>query len=335
MPLAVSGRTTLCYQRHMRPLPPLLMLLGACQEFDISTVDVAELFQQSPFEKVDILIVVDNSGSMGPYQTKLGEDFGLFFDYFAEAEVDWQLAVTHTDARAEDFGRLRGPIVTAAASDPEALFAEVVNVGTEGGGIEAGLAAVTKVLEFQRDGFPRDDSGVSVIIVSDEEDASPGAVYDYVNGWFDLRGHRQREAFNLSALTVTELADCTPEQFAASSAGTRYVEAARVTGGITANLCVDAFDEIVRDLALTTSTLLEVFYLRDTPDLTTLEVRIEGELIPCDSGRWWYELVDREGKEVPAIRFDPFQLPAPGAEVLVEYDRGVSDPADFCPQEAL
>jgi hypothetical protein len=269
---------------------------------------------------------------MEPYQVKLGADFGGFFDYFADAEVDWRLAVTHTDARAPDFGELRGPIVTPEAADPEALFAEIVNVGDDGGGIEAGLAAAVRLLERPRDGFPREDASVSVIYVSDEEDASPQSVAEYINRYYELRGQRSREAFNASALTVTELADCSPEQFEASSFGSRYVEVARQTGGISANLCVDDLSQIVLDLALTTSTMLDTYLLRAKPDLTTLEVRVDGVLVPCTEGLWWYDLAERDGALVPVIQFDPDNLPAPGAEILVEYERGTGEPEDFCPE---
>ncbi len=308
----------------------LLPLSMACNEIDIQVPVVTDSFGQSPFEKVDVLLVVDNSGSMEPYQDKLASDFGGFFKFFADGEVDWQLAVTTTDTSAFDFGRIRGPIVTPEAADPEALFAEVVRVGTQGGGIEAGLAAAAAVLRNPRDGFPRDEASVSLVFISDEQDSSPGSVADYINDFFELRGHRQRNAINASALTVQEFADCTPEQFIQSSPGTRYIEAARLTGGITANLCVDAFDQIVLDLALTTSTMLDTFYLSGRPSLNTMRVIVEGVEVPCSDGSWSYDLVDREGVSTPAILFASDSIPPPSIDILVEYERGTGNPDDFC-----
>lgn len=318
---------------RLRPIPALVlssMCALGCNEVAITTVEVTDVYEQSPFEKVDVLLVVDNSGSMGPYQEKLGTDFGGFFEFFEFGEVDWRLAVTHTDSFAFDFGRVRGPIVTADLADPEALFREVVNVGTTGGGLESGLEAAARLLEREDMGFPREDASVSVIFVSDEEDASPYAVSTYVNRYFDLRGQRQRSAFNASALTVTELADCTPEQFAQSAPGSRYVEVARLTGGLSANLCVDDFAGIVRDLALTTSSMQDTFPLRSRPDLGTLEVRVQGQPIPCDAGVWTYEIVERDGLDQPAIVFADDQLPEAAASIVIEYNRGRGDPEDFC-----
>jgi hypothetical protein len=320
----------------MRPTHLLLasstLLASACNELNISIPLVTEGFVQTPFEKVDVLLVVDNSCSMEPYQEKLASDFGGFFDFFEAGEVDYHLAVAHTDGSAFDHGRIRGPIVTSESPDPEALFAEVVNVGTTGGGIEAGLAAAEGVLRNQRDGFPRDDASISVVFVSDEQDSSPGSVASYVNSYFDLRGARQRNAFNASALTVDGIADCTPEQFAASAPGTRYQEAARLTGGIVANLCVDDFEDIVLDLALTTSTMLDTFFLKDRPDLSTLRLWVSEEERDCADGTWRYEMLEREGVLTPAIVFPAEFLPLPSEDILVEYERGTGDPADFCQQ---
>ncbi len=320
---------------HHRPVvgAGLVAALTAagCNEINLDGVDHVDAYEQSPWEKVDVLLVVDNSGSMGPYQNKLGDDFGGFFDFFAEGEVDWQLAVTHTDAFAEDFGRIRGPIVTPAGGDPASLFAEVVNLGIEGNGLELGLEGAVQVLEAGRNGFPRDDASVSVIFVSDEEDASPRPVAHYLNRFFDLRGARNRQAFNASALTVTEIADCEPEQFALSAPGTRYVEAAVQTGGITANLCVDDFERIVVDLALTTSAQLNSFPLRARPDLNTLDVYVDRVLQDCTLGDYQYDLLTEDGVQEPIITFPADNLPGPGAGVVFEYRRGNGDPASFCP----
>lgn len=314
-----------------RSLFALLLLAGAgCTEYVVVDFESVDQFNQNPWERVDVLLVVDNSGSMEPYQEKLVRDFGAFFEFFDIGEVDWQIAVVHTDGLDRDMGYIRGPIITPQASDPQALFADVVHVGTEGNGIETGLESARRALSGINPGFPRDDSSLSVIFVSDEQDSSPDAVADYVDGYYALRGPRARDAFNASALTVTEIADCTPEQFLVSSPGTRYIEAAEQTGGITANLCVEDFESIVVDLALTTSAVRDTFYLSHRPAADTLELSIEDEIIPCDDGSWRYELVEEDGIERPAIVFDPLHIPAASDRINVQYTHGNGDPAAFC-----
>jgi hypothetical protein len=327
--------TVLCYRDRMSSSRSLLLLSACalstgCNEFNISVPSFTELFQQSPWEKVDVLLVVDNSGSMAPYQDKLATDFDVFFEFFAEGEVDWNLGVVHTDGTDPTLGRIRGPVVTSETPNPEELFAEIVHVGAQGGGLEVGLESAKRALSQVQQGFPREDASTSVIFVSDEQDSSPESVDTYINAFYELHGPRLRHAFNASALTVSELADCTPEQFLASAPGTRYVEVARVTGGITGNLCVDDFEQIVLDLALTTSATLDTFFMRSRPSLSTLVVSIDDEEIGCEEGIWSYTLIDREGVPTPAITFPPEHIPFASAEILVEYQRGTGDPATFC-----
>ena len=45
----------------LRPLLPVLLLTG-CTEYELSEFDATDVFLQNPWEKVDVLVVVDNSG---------------------------------------------------------------------------------------------------------------------------------------------------------------------------------------------------------------------------------------------------------------------------------
>jgi hypothetical protein len=49
-------------------------------------------------QKLDILLVVDNSGSMGPFQRQVTDSVPLLIDGLDQASVDWRLAVTTTDS---------------------------------------------------------------------------------------------------------------------------------------------------------------------------------------------------------------------------------------------
>ncbi|MBW1879397.1 MAG: hypothetical protein JRJ84_13620 [Deltaproteobacteria bacterium] len=316
---------------HLAPTILAVVLLAAgCVEYAVTEYETTDVFHQNPWEKVDVLLVVDNSCSMEPYQDKLATDFGGFFDFFADGEVDWRLGVVLTDPIDPDFGYIRGPIVTPDVPDPEALFAEVVHVGTGGFGIEMGLESARLALSGYNHGFPRDDASVSLIFVSDEQDTSPNTVATYVDAYYEVKGHRARDAFNASALTVTSIADCTPEQYMASTPGTRYIEAAERTGGVVANLCLEDFAPIVVDLALTTSAMRDTYYLSRRPNLDTLEVLVEEDPVSCIDGAWTYSRVLQDGVERPAIIFDAEHLPPAGARIVAQYINGSGSPDGYC-----
>ncbi len=93
----------------MRHLLLVLPLLGSCTEYSYTSETAVDVFQQNRRNVVDVLIVVDNSGSMIEEQTKLANNFQAFIQTFSDIDVDWQIGVITTDMTTEtDMGRLHG-----------------------------------------------------------------------------------------------------------------------------------------------------------------------------------------------------------------------------------
>ena len=97
---------------------PILSLLAvfSCSEYDLIKRDQADIFYQLEASEVDILLVVDNSCSMSPYQEKLSQNFDTFLTFFVEGNIDYQIGVTTTtvqddtppygDCTAEDVAQI-------------------------------------------------------------------------------------------------------------------------------------------------------------------------------------------------------------------------------------
>ena len=162
---------------------------------------------------VDVLWVIDNSGSMLQEQEALADRFDEFIDDLAAATDDFHIAVITTDTSNRDAGVFRsgphasadaeivascpdavGPVLDAAdyyveAGNPEsgidtvalqADFRCIAAVGRQGAVFEAGLQAVQialsdELLDSQNAGFLRDDAALSVMFLTDEDDCSHGA----------------------------------------------------------------------------------------------------------------------------------------------------------------
>ncbi len=56
-------------------------LVAGCSEYDIQKFESVDVFYQDASKAVDILMVVDDSCSMEPFQQKLGESFDSFMTY--------------------------------------------------------------------------------------------------------------------------------------------------------------------------------------------------------------------------------------------------------------
>lgn len=316
-----------------RLLAPLLLLAG-CQDYNYTSMDYTDTWKQNPPEEVDILMIIDNSGSMEPYQRELSQRFAEFLTYFIEADINYQIAGVTTDADIRTAGQfIKGTIITADTPDAATKFSELVRVGTTGSGSEMGLETSMKALtpplvNAQNSGFLREEASLSLIYVSDEEDSSPRPVNDYINDFFSLKGQRSRDVFNASALVVTDVSSC--PQGNMSVVNTRYVDVADQTNGVIGNICADNFSDIVTELSLNASRLLDTFYLTSTPNLDTLEVTVNDEVVPCDAGVWYYDMVELHEVQKPAIIFFPDSIPASNSEVAAKYNRGDGDPATFC-----
>ncbi len=317
------------------------ILLSGCIGNDYSVIewDMVDVFFQNPMEKVDILLVIDNSPSMEPHQTELGQHFEAFLTYFIEADVNYHIAAITTDVFSTDAGAIQGEIINSSTPDAEEVFAEIVGVSSEGSPREMGLEAaylsfIEPTLSERNSGFLRDDAALSIIFVSNEEDASWDPVADYINAYRNVKGQRERAMFNASSLTVIDFDACEEEQAAVSTAGTRYVDVSQQTGGVAGDLCAVDFEDVVVDLSLNSSRLWDTFFLTTNPDAGQIEVTVDEDVIPCEDGRWRYERQeDEEGEDRPAIVFDREQLPPSGSQVVVRYYQGGGDTELFCIDE--
>ena len=321
------------------------VVIGGCTvDNKIVKIEGNDAFRQADPVEVDMLIVIDDSGSMERYQEALATRFEGFLSYFTE-DIDYRIGVTtSTVVPAEPFGDCTAEDIAAApqggvlsgedwvsrgSASAAERFADNVRVGICGGTYEMGLEAAYLAVTGANPGFRRPGAALSVVFVSDEEDNSPGSTSDYLAAFRASVDAPGRNAFNVSALVIADKAQCTDAQLAGgASVNRRFPDLAYQTGGAIADLCTDDFDEIVSQVSQSSSRLLDTFYLRDRPSAGTLEVGVGLELVPCDAGVWSYQLVD----DRPAIVFEPDALPAAGSRITVSYDHGSGDEASFCPE---
>jgi hypothetical protein len=176
------------------PVPTPIPMPGALRE---------QLVQEPDRGKLDILWVIDNSGSMAWAQKELGNKFASFASELQKADVDFRLAVTTTDVCRSDKAvdefcpetrvmgddPLRGNLVqpkgtanrflTNSSSDLLSSFRSLALRGTSGSPLEQGLSAAKFAVEKSSQagsnlGFLRADAPLAVMVLSDEEDDGVG-----------------------------------------------------------------------------------------------------------------------------------------------------------------
>ncbi len=336
-----------------------LGLLAACGSDTGFGLDTEQnLFQQSVTRtqvKVDILWVVDNSGSMMTSQNNVAANFQSFIEKFQETNFDYQMAVTTTDAwrsnlvadpdEAYKLARFRDgtdatvrtgvTVLKPDTPDLQATFIANIQQGVEGSGDERGFQSLQTALSFQDnldEPFPREDSLLAVIFLSDEADGStqaddPGNDPDWFadKEYFDFllaATNSTAEAPNFMVNTIgildqTCLDELTSE-FLGRGIAERYINMSDRTGGYKGSLCDDFTDVMsgITDLIIEKST---AFTLSRPPAVDTIVVTINGEIIPMDADNGWtYDpnsmLVTFHGSAIPgsdavvSITYDPATL---------------------------
>jgi hypothetical protein len=153
-------------------------------------------------DKMDVLFVVDNSGSMGQEQTNLATNFPIFIQVLNESGLDYRVGVTSTGRNytyqmatpignipqtqdGGDDGRLLHPAgcnmshawIEKADPDPAAEFSCAANLGTDGPSDEMPLSAMRDAFEERladgtNAGFLRPDALLAIVILTDENDCS-------------------------------------------------------------------------------------------------------------------------------------------------------------------
>src|SRR5579871_2449848 len=116
-----------------------------------------DTYVQAGAAAVDVLWIVDDSGSMAPYQANLAQNFDSFIKIFTRGSIDYRIAVTTTD-----IFHIQGKCVcgTNACADPDAIispqspnivgsFETNIKVGTQGSANSEGLAAAQLALDTQ------------------------------------------------------------------------------------------------------------------------------------------------------------------------------------------
>ncbi len=139
--------------------------------------------------RVDILFVVDNSGSMSVHQSNLIRNVDLFTNAFLKNSIlDYNIGVLTTDMCDGGFGGTSNfcggqlvsiggyPFVNRKTPNASAVLKANLDLGTDGSGTEMVFdpvhAALTKYVNTVNKDFYRDTASLVIIFVTDAEDQS-------------------------------------------------------------------------------------------------------------------------------------------------------------------
>ncbi|MDY7230879.1 vWA domain-containing protein [Hyalangium rubrum] len=274
---------------------------------------------------VDILWVVDDSGSMANQRQTLTDNFARFLEELLALQVRFQIGVISTNFN--DRGVLRGTtkIITNATPNPRGVFIQNTTFPTGSRArLELGLRMMELALSEPNRGGPnagflRPNAALAVIVVTDEDDNSYGEPTYYTRFLRSLKGPGNENLSSLSIIGGTTPDGCFPpgeENYFGGRADPafRYSAVATRTGGIIGSICDISFENTLVKIAAALNTLRRVFPLSLKPDPATLTVRVNGTLVPRDVVNGW-----QYREETQSVTFLGNYVPPPGAVLRFEY----------------
>jgi hypothetical protein len=260
-----------------------------------------ESFTQEEQARVDILFVIDNSCSMSDEQTELSNNADLFIGPISSSGADFHIATITTDSTL-----LRGPVITPTTPNIIDEFRNQIVAGVSGSVTEKGLEmARDALLPGSTAGlgsvFFREDANLVVIIVSDEDDFSPGIVVDYTDDMADTK--IPGTSFNLHAV-----AGLYPSSICANPAE-RYDTAVYLSYGQFFDICTPDWGYQVEQMAEDTIMPILIYDLSMEPIVDSIEVYVDG----VSAIGWSYD------ETTNSIVFDIDYAPLEGSEITIVY----------------
>ena len=272
--------------------------------------------EEVPF--LDIIFVIDNSGSMSMFQHELANQMSAFMNVFTLSGADYHLGFITTD---EGFFTGSGSVFwidNTFATPVDWAQGVIANISIGGAGIEKGIRFAKEVLENTdpvkgaAPGTPfwRTDATLVIIYVSDEPDFSEGSwtnytsFFDTIKPSVDMTRH--------FAVIGDPPSGCiwqSPWGARAVGAGNGYYQMTQRYSGDWYSICAPDWGSQMQDLADTVTTHRSFALDEDDPIEETIMVTVNGQ----SATGWSYD------SSTNSIIFDDNSIPEPNQTIIIEY----------------
>jgi hypothetical protein len=267
-----------------------------------------DTYQQQSASKVDVLWVVDNSGSMQPFQQNVAQNFASFIKIFTRGSVDYRIAVTTTDI-FHDQGNFVGSPAIISPQTPDVIgsFESNVAVGINGSANSEGIAAAQLAIDRERQAnasvqqniftcqnacssgdtacqnaclsqfpveFLRPGAYLYIVFVQDDDDASALDIRYVYRDLVDAQGVGNDGTVSGAAITGVQ-----PVEACGAHLGQRYIDLVTLLNGQFGDICDASFADTLHRLSTDAIGLKRKFALSRAPNIQTLTVTLK---YPCN-----------------------------------------------------
>jgi hypothetical protein len=266
---------------------------------------------------LDIVFVIDNSGSMIAMQQALAAQMGGFMNIFISSGADYHMAFITTD---RDYVQCENNFCWIDSSHPDpATWAQNVigSIGTNGSAFEKGIMMAKLALENNtsmglgpQTQFWRDDATLVIVYVSDERDSSNGGWSSYYNFFDTIKP-------DVSMLRQFAVIGDWPSGCGWSQGsiwrniefGQGYYEMTQRYNGNWYSICAPDWGTQMQNLANTVTTRRMFSLEEPDPIEDSIVVYVNGQI----ANGWSYDSTNN------TVVFDEDSIPESGQTITIEY----------------
>jgi hypothetical protein len=287
------------------PEPPEAVVLGVGSEGAL----YEESFQQDYNTAVDVLWVFDNSCSMDDNINNVKNNFSSFLSSFLSLGLDYQMAIVTTDTN--DAGTFRGSVMNSSQGQQAVvdMFTSILatDLNTNGSASEKGLEQTHTALTTNSNFIRNPSNGLSVIVVSDEDDSGSSIQGQNFINWF--QGLKPNDP---TLVRYSAFLDADGSLFGGNPL---YEEVIQATQGYIADINANSYQQSLEEMALASAGLTVRFALDQEPaNLSSITVVIDGTEVSQDPfDGWTYD------SRSNSIVFHGTEIPEAGEGVSVSY----------------
>ena len=251
---------------------------------------------------VDIVWVIDNSGSMAPFQNLLGLNIEFFMNIFLSYSPNYQMAFITTDSP-----NFVGYVIDSNSIDPLGDSISIINsIGHGGSGMERGLDMLKRCMEINDcSSFMRPNATLIAIFLSDEKDNSSNTINYYIS-YFDLLSPNGFIPYGI----IGDVPDGCYNHPLSGDPGLGYWEVINHYGSKWWSICDENWGDQLEEVAQNIS-LMFTFPL-DNPDpfIDSIKVWVNGQMVATG---WSYN------EDSNSVVFDLDSVPEQGDTIEITY----------------
>lgn len=274
-----------------------------------------------PSDKLDILFVIDNSGSMMEHQQNVMRSADAFIHELSKEGGDWKIGLISTSEKEAPFGGFQDEISSTTPDSVNRFIQAVGKLGINGDSFERPFASINNAL-MKNPRFLRASANLAIIVVSDAPEQSSLLAVEFIAN-LEVLGVDLNRVSLFGYLNPSEW--CTPTDDTWKMAGSVYEQLSSLMNTSYSKLCdgnlggnlVTLGAQLGKQSKMGTLIIPSVSHipLPSAPDFDSITVTYGTQTIPGTmSTGWIYDSLKNEvvlGDQIPWA----LQLPQTPLEV--------------------